>query len=112
ALALIVTQSVYLVHGMASAIRVHIVQRNDEWHDKPFWRSMRGLWCERDSRRMTSANSDSRPSKFDPSLKLAAQTVDLVREYGAGDSRVRALDGLSIELESGRFTAIMGSSGS
>lgn len=73
---------------------------------------MRGLWCERDSRRMTSANSDSRPSKFDPSLKLAAQTVDLVREYGAGDSRVRALDGLSIELESGRFTAIMGSSGS
>lgn len=61
---------------------------------------------------MIPADGHSRPSNTVPSSKLAARTVDLIREYGAGDSRVRALDGLRIELHSRRFTAIMGASGS
>jgi putative ABC transport system ATP-binding protein len=42
----------------------------------------------------------------------AARIVDLVREYGTGTSRVRALDGLSLDIPARRFTAIMGASGS
>lgn len=42
----------------------------------------------------------------------AAGAVDAVKIYGGGDSEVRALDGVSVEFESGRFTAIMGPSGS
>ncbi len=42
----------------------------------------------------------------------AARTVDLVKTYGAGEAAVRALDGVSIELERGRYTAVMGPSGS
>ncbi|TFH69440.1 ABC transporter ATP-binding protein [Cellulomonas sp. HD19AZ1] len=44
--------------------------------------------------------------------RLAARAVDLVREYGTGSSRVRALDGLSVDLVERRFTAVMGASGS
>ena len=43
---------------------------------------------------------------------LAARTVDASKIYGSGDTEVRALDGLSIDLTSGEFTAIMGPSGS
>ena len=43
---------------------------------------------------------------------LAARTVDASKIYGSGDTEVRALDGLSIDLISGEFTAIMGPSGS
>jgi len=42
----------------------------------------------------------------------AARIRDLVKTYGSGDALVRALDGVSLDLESGRFTAIMGPSGS
>jgi len=42
----------------------------------------------------------------------AARIRDLVRTYGSGDALVRALDGVSLDLEAGRFTAIMGPSGS
>ena len=42
----------------------------------------------------------------------AAGAVDATKVYGGGDSEVRALDGVSVEFESGRFTAIMGPSGS
>ena len=37
---------------------------------------------------------------------------DLFKIYGKGDSEVRALDGVTVQFETGRFTAIMGPSGS
>jgi putative ABC transport system ATP-binding protein len=42
----------------------------------------------------------------------AAAADDLVKVYGAGDTAVYALDGVTIEFETARFTAIMGPSGS
>ena len=42
----------------------------------------------------------------------AAQAVGVTKAYGAGDSEVRALDDVSVDIETGRFTAIMGPSGS
>jgi putative ABC transport system ATP-binding protein len=44
--------------------------------------------------------------------RMAARTVDLVKVYGQGDTAVRALDGVSVDLPAGQFTAIMGPSGS
>ncbi|HKZ18839.1 MAG TPA: ABC transporter ATP-binding protein [Acidimicrobiia bacterium] len=42
----------------------------------------------------------------------AARAVEVVKVYGDGPTAVRALDGISLEVERGRFTAIMGASGS
>jgi len=47
-----------------------------------------------------------------PPRTAAAQAVDAVKIYGSGDTEVRALDGVSVEIDDGRFTAIMGPSGS
>ncbi len=41
-----------------------------------------------------------------------ASARDLVRTYGAGETEVRALDGVSVDFAQGRLTAIMGPSGS
>ena|SRR5579859_2406222 len=43
---------------------------------------------------------------------VAARAVDVTKHYGSGDTAVRALDGVSVELIRGEFTAIMGPSGS
>src|SRR5207302_7580664 len=43
---------------------------------------------------------------------VAARAVDVTKLYGSGDTAVRALDGVSVELVRGEFTAIMGPSGS
>ena len=43
---------------------------------------------------------------------IAASATDAVKVYGSGDGAVRALDGISVEFERARFTAIMGPSGS
>lgn len=47
-----------------------------------------------------------------PAYTAAAQARDLVKTYGAGEAAVRPLNGLSIDIEAARFTAIMGPSGS
>ena len=43
---------------------------------------------------------------------IAAAARDLVKTYGHDDAEVRALDGVSVDLMRGEFTAIMGPSGS
>ncbi|HNN48537.1 MAG TPA: ABC transporter ATP-binding protein, partial [Marmoricola sp.] len=43
---------------------------------------------------------------------IAAQAQDLTKIYGAGESEVRALDGVTIDLYAGQFTSVMGPSGS
>jgi putative ABC transport system ATP-binding protein len=50
----------------------------------------------------------NRPITSTPALALDG----LVRVFGRGDGEVRALDGVSLELAPGTFTAIMGTSGS
>ena len=43
---------------------------------------------------------------------LAASALDLTKTYGRGEAAVTALDGVSVGIEAGRLTAIMGPSGS
>ncbi|MEP7055189.1 MAG: ABC transporter ATP-binding protein [Actinomycetota bacterium] len=43
---------------------------------------------------------------------IAARAVNVVKTYGEGDTRVVALDNVSVSFPSGQFTAIMGPSGS
>ena len=42
----------------------------------------------------------------------AVRAVDLVKVHGEGDTAVRALDGVDLDLPAGRLTAVMGASGS
>ncbi|HET6627871.1 MAG TPA: ABC transporter ATP-binding protein [Nocardioidaceae bacterium] len=42
----------------------------------------------------------------------AARAVDLTKVYGKGQAEVHALDGVTLDLYAGQFTAIMGPSGS
>jgi putative ABC transport system ATP-binding protein len=45
-------------------------------------------------------------------VTAVARAVDAVKIYGSGDTEVRALDGVTVSLEAGHFTAVMGPSGS
>jgi len=45
-------------------------------------------------------------------LGLAARVQNLTKSYGAGENAVTALDGVSVGIRKGQFTAIMGPSGS
>ena len=45
-------------------------------------------------------------------LGLAARVQQLTKTYGTGEGQVRALDGVSVGIRRGEFTAIMGPSGS
>ncbi len=45
-------------------------------------------------------------------LGLAARVQNLTKTFGSGESGVRALDGVSVGIRRGEFTAIMGPSGS
>ncbi|WP_167006028.1 ABC transporter ATP-binding protein [Mumia sp. ZJ430] len=47
-----------------------------------------------------------------PPDAIAARTHSLVKTYGRGDAQVHALDGVDLEIERARLTAIMGPSGS
>ena len=42
----------------------------------------------------------------------AARAIDAVKIYGEGSTAVRALDGITLDIPGGEFTAIMGASGS
>jgi putative ABC transport system ATP-binding protein len=46
------------------------------------------------------------------STGAAARAVDVTKVYGAGDTAVHALDGVSVEFRRGQYAAIMGPSGS
>ncbi len=45
-------------------------------------------------------------------MMTVLQTKDLKKYYGAGDTLVKALDGVDLSVESGEFVAIVGTSGS
>jgi putative ABC transport system ATP-binding protein len=45
-------------------------------------------------------------------LAIAARAVEAVKVYGSGPTAVRALDGITLDFEAGKLTAIMGPSGS
>jgi putative ABC transport system ATP-binding protein len=47
-----------------------------------------------------------------PSTTPAVRTTDLTKTYGSGETEVRALDAVSIEIARGEMLAIMGPSGS
>ena len=52
-------------------------------------------------------------AKAAPAGRLpAARVRDLTKVYGSGQTEVRALDGVSLDLFAGEFTAVMGPSGS
>ncbi len=44
--------------------------------------------------------------------EVAASAKDLTKTYGKGEAEVRALDGVTVDLMKGEFTAVMGPSGS
>ena len=58
--------------------------------------------------------SDPGAAPSQPAMQngIVASTRDLVKTYGKGDAIVHALDGVSVDLERGKLTAIMGPSGS
>jgi putative ABC transport system ATP-binding protein len=43
---------------------------------------------------------------------IAAETIDLSKVYGEGQAEVRAVDGITIAVPTGSYTAVMGPSGS
>src|SRR4029079_4732924 len=47
-----------------------------------------------------------------PAATAVVSARDVVRRYGAGDTAVDALRGVSVDIDSGRLTAVMGPSGS
>jgi putative ABC transport system ATP-binding protein len=53
-----------------------------------------------------------RPAATLPSGAMTVSTKDLVKVYGAGETRVTALDGVTLDFRTGELTAIMGPSGS
>ena len=57
-----------------------------------------------------SATNEMAPP--DARTTVAARAVGLSKVYGEGDAAVRALDGVSVDFERARYTAIMGPSGS
>jgi putative ABC transport system ATP-binding protein len=65
-----------------------------------------------DSNRGAAATATCSPVGTLEGDDLVVRARDLTRVYGAGDAAVRALDGVSLDLRRGAYTAIMGPSGS
>jgi putative ABC transport system ATP-binding protein len=61
---------------------------------------------------LTLTHSETTYETSPSELAVAARAVDATKVYGTGEAAVRALDGVNVEFESARFTAIMGPSGS
>jgi putative ABC transport system ATP-binding protein len=61
---------------------------------------------------MTKAMSSTPSARPVVPDTVAARAVDVVKSYGFGDTEVRALDHVSVDLVRGEYTAIMGPSGS
>ncbi len=59
----------------------------------------------------TKTSRDEAPAEAMPD-GIAVRATNIARRYGEGDTAVHALRGVSIEVPSGRLTAIMGPSGS
>ncbi len=61
-----------------------------------------------------TADTPIQPTAGDPieAGRAAARAVELSKIYGSGEVAVRALDSISVEFETARFTAVMGASGS
>jgi putative ABC transport system ATP-binding protein len=55
---------------------------------------------------------DDRKAARPPAVAPAARAVAAVKVYGRGDTAVRALDGVTVDIPARRFTAVMGPSGS
>jgi putative ABC transport system ATP-binding protein len=52
------------------------------------------------------------PAPPAPGTTAAAGAIDARKTYGIGEAQVHALDGVSVSFETGKFSAIMGPSGS
>ena len=62
---------------------------------------------------LTLTHHTTAPATCDqPDLGVAARAVNATKVYGKGDAAVRALDGVTVDFATSRFTAIMGPSGS
>ncbi|MEU6477561.1 ABC transporter ATP-binding protein [Streptomyces sp. NPDC047017] len=61
---------------------------------------------------MTMVRAGSRRTRGAEPAAQALRLVKVSRTYGAAENAVRALDGVSLTLERGTFTAVMGPSGS
>ena len=61
---------------------------------------------------MTTAVANPKTGGSGGSSAVAARAEGVVKAYGEGETRVMALDGVSVDIERGVFTAIMGPSGS
>ena len=59
-----------------------------------------------------STTHDPHAATLEVMPRLAARAIALEKVYGTGDTAVRALGGVSLELPVGEFTAVMGPSGS
>jgi len=62
---------------------------------------------------VVDTNANAAPTaRFAATTRAAARAEEAVKVYGSGQAAVRALDGLTLDLAAGHFTAIMGPSGS
>jgi putative ABC transport system ATP-binding protein len=61
---------------------------------------------------MTTSTTISNTISTTPDTRSAARAESVSKSYGEGDAAVHALDDVSVSLNAGEFTAIMGPSGS